>query len=84
MQGQLPDGATVAIKRLDGHATIFDFKSELQLAKLQHANLARLLGWCIHGEEMILVYTYMQNGSLDSYISGTFSLIGFNCQAHLI
>jgi interleukin-1 receptor-associated kinase 1 len=61
----------VAIKRLDEHATIFDFKSELQLAKLQHTNLVRLLGWSIHGKERILVYTLIQNGSLDRYISGT-------------
>ncbi|KAM0871039.1 hypothetical protein ACQ4PT_039645 [Festuca glaucescens] len=68
-KGQLPDGVMVAIKRLDEHATIFDFKSELQLAKLQHTNLVRLLGWCIHGKERILVYTLIQNGSLDRYIS---------------
>ncbi|KAM0832508.1 hypothetical protein ACQ4PT_064853 [Festuca glaucescens] len=68
-KGQLPDGVMVAIKRLDEHATIFDFKSELQLAKLQHTNLVRLLGWCIHGKERILVYTLIQNGSLNRYIS---------------
>jgi serine/threonine protein kinase len=62
----------VAIKRLDEHATNFD--SELQLAKLRHANLIRLLGWCAHQKERILVYELMQNGSLDSYISGMSSL----------
>ncbi|XP_048539004.1 putative cysteine-rich receptor-like protein kinase 20 [Triticum urartu] len=68
-KGQLPNGLMIAIKRLDEHATVFDFDSELQLAKLQHANLTRLLGWCIHGKERILVYEFMQNGSLDHYIS---------------
>ncbi|XP_037455182.1 putative cysteine-rich receptor-like protein kinase 20 isoform X2 [Triticum dicoccoides] len=68
-KGQLPNGLMIAIKRLDQHATIFDFDSELQLAKLQHTNLIRLLGWCIHGEERILVYEFMQNSSLDHYIS---------------
>ncbi|KAM0912553.1 hypothetical protein ACQ4PT_012716 [Festuca glaucescens] len=68
-KGELPDGVMVAIKRLGEHASVFDFKSELQLAKLQHTNLARLLGWYTHGKEMILVYTFMQNGSLDRYIS---------------
>jgi hypothetical protein len=66
----------VAVKRLDKHATIFDFDSELQLAKLQHINLVRLLGWCVHGKERIFVYEFLQNGSLDHYISGTLSLIG--------
>ncbi|XP_047074930.1 cysteine-rich receptor-like protein kinase 10 [Lolium rigidum] len=64
---QLSDGLMVAIKRLDEHATNFD--SELQLAKLHHTNLIRLLGWCTHQKERILVYELMQNGSLDSYIS---------------
>ncbi|KQK17282.1 putative cysteine-rich receptor-like protein kinase 20 isoform X2 [Brachypodium distachyon] len=68
-KGQLPDGHMIAIKRLDSPATIFDFDSELQLTKLQHPNLIRLLGWCIHGKERFLVYEYMQNGSLESYIS---------------
>ncbi|XP_047086967.1 putative cysteine-rich receptor-like protein kinase 20 [Lolium rigidum] len=68
-KGQLPDGLMVAVKRLDKHATIFDFDSELQLAKLQHINLVRLLGWCVHGKERIFVYEFLQNGSLDHYIS---------------
>ncbi|XP_044961604.1 putative cysteine-rich receptor-like protein kinase 35 isoform X1 [Hordeum vulgare subsp. vulgare] len=62
---QLSDGITVAIKRAAEHATV---SSELQLAKLHHTNLIRLLGWCIHGKERILVYEFMQNGSLDRYI----------------
>uniref|UniRef100_A0ACD5ZFT3 Uncharacterized protein n=1 Tax=Avena sativa TaxID=4498 RepID=A0ACD5ZFT3_AVESA len=66
-KGQLSDGLMVAIKRLDENAANFD--SELQLAKLQHTNLIRLLGWCIHHKERILVYDFMQNGSLDRYIS---------------
>jgi len=68
-KGQLPNGHMIAIKRLDDHATVFDFNSELQLARLQHTNVIRLLGWCIHGKERILVYEFMQNGSLDRYIS---------------
>ncbi|KAM3212854.1 hypothetical protein ACQJBY_065715 [Aegilops geniculata] len=69
-KGQLPGGLNVAIKRVDEHAAILDFNSELQLAKLQHTNVIRLLGWCIHGKERILVYEFMQNGSLDRYLCG--------------
>uniref|UniRef100_A0A0D9WTG6 Protein kinase domain-containing protein n=1 Tax=Leersia perrieri TaxID=77586 RepID=A0A0D9WTG6_9ORYZ len=68
-KGQLPNGLMVAIKRLDEHATKFDFNSELQLAKIQHTNLVKLLGWCIHGKERILVYELALNGSLHHYIS---------------
>ncbi|XP_052157897.1 cysteine-rich receptor-like protein kinase 44 isoform X1 [Oryza glaberrima] len=67
-KGQLLDGHTVAIKRFVVDAAIFDFKSELQLVRLQHTNLIRLLGWCIHEKEKILVYEFMQKGSLDNII----------------
>ncbi|VAH18324.1 unnamed protein product [Triticum turgidum subsp. durum] len=66
----LPGGLNVAIKRADEHAAMVEVNSELQLAKLQHANVIRLLGWCIHGKERILVYEFMQNGSLDRYLCG--------------
>ncbi|XP_062229660.1 putative cysteine-rich receptor-like protein kinase 20 [Phragmites australis] len=65
-KAQLTNGIMVAIKRLDEHATVFD--SELQLASLQHINLIRLLGWCVNGKERILVYEFMDNGSLDRII----------------
>jgi interleukin-1 receptor-associated kinase 1 len=64
----------VAVKRADEHATIFGFNSELQLAKLQHTNLIRLLGWCVHQKERALLYEFMHNTSLDHHIYGTFSL----------
>lgn len=48
-----------------------EFKNEISLiSKLQHKNVVRLLGCCIHGEENILVYEYMSNNSLDSFIFG--------------
>lgn len=67
----LKDGSSVAIKKLVRLSCQGDreFMAEMEtLGKIKHRNLVPLLGYCKVGEERLLVYEFMEYGSLEDML----------------
>eukprot|EP00271_Cylindrocystis_brebissonii_P014125 TRINITY_DN3534_c0_g1_i1.p1 TRINITY_DN3534_c0_g1~~TRINITY_DN3534_c0_g1_i1.p1 ORF type:complete len:1000 (-),score=78.00 TRINITY_DN3534_c0_g1_i1:387-3386(-) len=74
-KAQAPGGGTWAVKRATAnskHAEA-DFKKEVvYIARVNHNNVVRLLGYCCEGDERILIYNFVANGCLKTHVqSGT-------------
>ncbi|XP_031129886.1 G-type lectin S-receptor-like serine/threonine-protein kinase At2g19130 [Ipomoea triloba] len=69
-KGALPDSSVIAVKKLESISQgEKQFRTEVStIGTIQHVNLVRLRGFCSEGNKKLLVYNFMQNGSLDSHL----------------
>ncbi|KAM0877788.1 hypothetical protein ACQ4PT_035293 [Festuca glaucescens] len=72
-KGKLTDGRFVAVKQLSetSHQGKKEFATEIEtISRVQHRNLVKLYGCCLEGNKPLLVYEYLENGSLDHALFG--------------
>ncbi|KAJ6694188.1 hypothetical protein OIU85_004926 [Salix viminalis] len=72
-RGELHDGSKIAVKRMEstvmGNKGMGEFQAEIAvLTKVRHRHLVALLGYCINGNERLLVYEYMPEGTLGQHL----------------
>lgn len=72
-KGELHDGTKIAVKRMESGVMsekgLDEFKSEIAvLTKVRHRHLVALLGYCLDGNERLLVYEYMPQGTLSRFL----------------
>ncbi|KAB8098263.1 hypothetical protein EE612_027347 [Oryza sativa] len=69
-KGVLSDSTIIAVKKLDGaRQGEKQFRAEVSsIGLIQHINLVKLIGFCCEGDERLLVYEHMVNGSLDAHL----------------
>ncbi|XP_077227851.1 G-type lectin S-receptor-like serine/threonine-protein kinase LECRK3 [Tasmannia lanceolata] len=66
-------GNLIAVKKLERLVADGDkeFKAEITaIGRIHHRNLVQLLGFCNEGSQRLLVYEFMSNGSLSSFLFG--------------
>ncbi|CAN1342368.1 Tyrosine-sulfated glycopeptide receptor 1 [Linum perenne] len=67
----LANGTKLAVKKLSGDFGLMEreFKAEIEaLSTAQHENLVSLQGYCVFNGFRLLIYSYMENGSLDYWL----------------
>ncbi|XP_065874852.1 L-type lectin-domain containing receptor kinase S.1 [Euphorbia lathyris] len=70
-KGIISNNTEIAVKCVnhDSKQGLREFMAEISsMGRLQHKNLVQMRGWCRKANELLLVYDYMPNASLDRYI----------------
>ncbi|MBA0879549.1 hypothetical protein Goshw_014085, partial [Gossypium schwendimanii] len=77
----------VAVKRISKASKqgIKEYASEVKIiSRLRHKNLVKLIGWCHEKRELLLVYEFMANGSLDSHLFKGKSLLNWEVRCKIV
>ncbi|GAB4830300.1 hypothetical protein Ancab_019938 [Ancistrocladus abbreviatus] len=72
-KGVLQDGTQIAVKRMESNALgtkgLAEFEAEIAvLSRVRHRHLVALLGYCVNGNERMVVYEYMPQGTLGQHL----------------
>ncbi|KAE8672757.1 Protein kinase 2B [Hibiscus syriacus] len=76
--GKIGSGTLVAVKKLNSESLqgYEEWQSEINfLGRLSHPHLVRLIGYCLEDNELLLVYEFMQRGSLENHLFGRGSTV---------
>ncbi|XVF67315.1 hypothetical protein PTKIN_Ptkin10aG0111100 [Pterospermum kingtungense] len=77
----------IAVKRISKASKqgIKEYASEVKIiSRLRHKNLINLIGWCHEKGELLLVYEFMANGSLDSHLFKGKSLLTWDVRYKIV
>ncbi|XP_047975150.1 phytosulfokine receptor 2-like [Salvia hispanica] len=73
-KARLSPDAVVAVKRLspDAFQGLREFRAEMEtLGRIRHPNIVRILGFCSTGQDRVLIYEFIEKGSLDQWLYDT-------------
>ncbi|XVF24180.1 hypothetical protein REPUB_Repub13aG0105200 [Reevesia pubescens] len=87
-RGYLRDLDTyIAVKRVSRASKqgIKEYASEVKIiSRLRHKNLVKLIGWCHERGELMLVYEFLANGSLDTHLFKGKSLLTWDVRYKIV